>query len=151
MKVSVQSLFCNMCPSCGKKQGSWEWRGKCCQAIQASPAPLKHEAVEPSPLLTFQFCRCIPLFSVWFHGVWFFPQWMHFVAFSHTTISERDCAIGKGSPSLDREERAFSWPFQRILTLCSKVMIEVVIIDAVVCFIAMRKPLISASVLPSCS
>lgn len=47
---------------------------QCCQAIQPTPAPLKHEAEEPSPPLTFQYCQCIPLSSLWFSTVYDFSH-----------------------------------------------------------------------------
>jgi len=81
-----------------------------------------------------------------------FPECVGFVVFGHRTNSEWAFAIGRVAPFLMEQKKwAHSYPFQSILTLCSKVRIAVIITEVHFCFIAMRKLLVSASTWPSCS
>lgn len=141
-----------MCSSCGKKQGSWDCRGQRCQTIQPMPLlVLRHEAVEPNPFPPLQYCQYFPSPSLRFSKVCDFSRMCGVCGiWLHDNFRMGFCNK-EGSIFLDRARGAHSYPFQSILTLCSKVRIVVIITEVHFCFIAMRKLLVSASILPSCS
>lgn len=146
-----QSKGCSdTCSSGGKKRSSWGCGGQRCQATQPTMPGWRHEAVALNSYPRRQ-DRQDFTFSVSPKRV-VFPAHAGFVAFGHMTISEQVAATGGGAPILiEQKKGALSYPFQSILTLCSKVSIVLIITDVHFCFIATRKLLVSASILPSCS
>lgn len=120
----------------------------------SSPRPvlvLRHEAVEPNPFPPLQYCQYFPSPSLQFSKVCDFSRMCGVCGiWLHDNFRMGFCNK-ESSIFLDRAEEAHSYPFQSILTLCSKVRIVVIITEVHFCFIAMRKLLVSASILPSCS
>lgn len=141
-----QSKGCSdTCASGGKKQSSWGCRGH-----QPTMPVWRHEAVAPNSFPPLQDRQCFTFSGSTKCAV--FPAHAGFVAFGQMTISERVAATGGVAPILiEQKKGAHSYPFQSILTLCSKVRIVLIITEVHCCFIATRKLLVSASILPSCS